>query len=81
MQTFITNLNNSLENQLLQVEAQETDIVKKNKRYADCLKAILNELRSFISIYNFKDQEEEIYFFKYVPDFSANTFITGNYSM
>ncbi|MGI5975450.1 MAG: RteC domain-containing protein [Paludibacter sp.] len=78
MQTFITNLNNSLENQLLQVEAQETDIVKKNKRCADCLKAILNELRSFISIYNFKDQEEEIYFFKYVkPDFFSKYIYYG----
>lgn len=75
MKTFAEGLNNHMEIQLRKIEIEGTDYVKKYKKSADCLKDSLNKLRNFISIYNFKNQEEEIHFFKYVKPIFFSKYI------
>ena len=64
MNHFITPLNKKLDNQLQVINLEEQDILIKAQKSIHCIKKVLTELKTFILDYNFKDEAEEIYFFK-----------------
>ncbi|MEI6754931.1 MAG: RteC domain-containing protein [Paludibacter sp.] len=64
MQPFITKLNKKIDNQLQVINLEEQDILIKAQKCIQCIKKVLNELKSFVLDYNFIDEAEEIYFFK-----------------
>lgn len=66
MHHFITKLNIELNSRLHAIEIEETDIIKKAQDSIICLKDILSKLRTFIVGYKFKNEAEEIYFFKVI---------------
>jgi RteC protein len=65
MQPFITKLNKNLNAQLQKIDLEETSIIIKAQKSIVCLNSALSKLRTFILNYNFKN-EEEILFFKVI---------------
>lgn len=66
MNHFITNLNQELNRQLQIIDLEETNLIVKAQRSIACIKNIYNTLKKFILDYTFKNEEEEILFFKEV---------------
>lgn len=66
MKNFITKLNIELNSRLHTIDIEESDIIVKAQKSIICLKEILKKLRAFIVHYTFKNDEEEIYFFKII---------------
>jgi hypothetical protein len=64
MQPFITKLNKNLDNQLQIIDLEEISIVNKAQKSIVCINTSLSKLRTFILNYTFKNEEEEILFFK-----------------
>ena len=64
MQPFITKLNNKLNNQLQVIDLEESNIINKAQKSIVCIKNTLNKLRTFVLNYTFRNEEEEIQFFK-----------------
>ena len=69
MQQFITKLNKNLNNQLQTIDLEEIELLNKVQKSILCIKRTLSKLRTFILNYTFKDEDEEILFFKKIkPD-------------
>ena len=66
MQPFITKLNKELNAKLQQIELAETNLIKKAQKSIVCLNTGLSKLRTFILNYDFKNEEDEIQFFKVI---------------
>lgn len=66
MNHFIPKLNIELNSRLHAIDIEETDPITKAQKSISCLKDILKKLRAFIVNYNFKNEEEEIHFFKVI---------------
>ena len=66
MQPFITKLNKDLNVQLQKIELEETNLIFKAQKSIVCLNSVLIKLRTFILNYTFKDEDEEIMFFKVI---------------
>jgi hypothetical protein len=64
MQTFTTKLNKNLNNQLQIIDLEETNLIDKAQKSILCLNSSLSKLRTSILSYTFKNEEEEILFFK-----------------
>ena len=64
MNQFVTKLNKNLNSQLQAIDIEETDLIKKAQKSILCIKCALNELKIFTLNYTFKDEDEEILFFK-----------------
>jgi len=66
MQLFITKLNKNLNCQLQKIDLEETNLIIKAQKSIVCLNSALSKLRTFILNYDFKNEEEEIQFFKVI---------------
>lgn len=66
MNHFIPKLNIELNSRLHAIDVEETDLILKAQKSIICVKDILSKLRAFIVSYTFKNEEEEIYFFKVI---------------
>lgn len=64
MKIFTLKLNKDLNTQLQTIDLEEPDIIKKAQKSIVCLKITLSKLKTFILNYSFKNEEEEILFFK-----------------
>jgi len=64
MNQFVTKLNKNLNSQLQAIDIEESDLIKKAQKSILCIKCALNELKTFTLNYTFKDEDEEILFFK-----------------
>jgi hypothetical protein len=64
MNHFISKLNKKLNSQLQKIDLEETDLIKKSLESISCVESTLNELKNFLLNYKFKDEDEEIQFFK-----------------
>lgn len=71
MQQFISKINKNLNNQLQIIDIEEISLVNKAQKSIVCINSSLNKLRIFILNYTFKNEEEEILFFK---DFKPRIF-------
>ena len=66
MQPLITKLNKNLNSQLQKIDLEETNLIIKAQKSIVCLNCALSKLRCFVLDYTFKDQDEEILFFKVI---------------
>ncbi|KAA6310201.1 hypothetical protein EZS27_038455, partial [termite gut metagenome] len=64
MDRFIYNLKEKLNNNIQAIESTEHDIFQKFTKIISVLEKAFEELKIFVADYSFKDQAEEIYFFK-----------------
>jgi len=64
MNHFVAKLNKNLNNQLQIIDLEEISIVNKAQKSIVCINNSLSKLRTFILNYTFKNEEEEILFFK-----------------
>lgn len=61
---FTDNLKKEVDQSLLIINAKDSDILKKAEEITSLLTNAFNLLRAFIHEYQFKDEAEEIFFFK-----------------
>jgi len=64
MKNFVLKLNKDLNNQLQTIDLEDSDIIKKTQKSIFYIKITLSKLKTFILNYTFKNEEEEILFFK-----------------
>ncbi len=64
MLEYITNLKKEVDVKIEQIEASDDNILKKSLAGSQILAEAFNRLKIFVSTYTFKDEEEEITFFK-----------------
>ena len=64
MKNFVEKLQNEIRQKIDRLEAQDSNILKKSLDASHVLGDAFNRLKAFIVEYSFKDEEEEIYFFK-----------------
>lgn len=61
---FVSELNKKLNVQLQTIDLEETNPINKAQKSIVCIKSTLSKLKTFILNYTFKNDEEEILFFK-----------------
>lgn len=66
MNQYIPKLNIELNSKLHAIDIEETYLILKAQKSIICIRDILSKLRTFIVGYTFKNEEEEIYFFKVI---------------
>lgn len=64
MNHFISNLNKELNKQLQIIDLEEINLINKAQKSIACIKITLSKLKDFVLNNTFKDEEEEIQFFK-----------------
>jgi hypothetical protein len=64
MNHFVTLLNKKLNTQLQTIDLEEASTINKAQKSIICIKSTLSKLKTFILNYTFKNEEEEILFFK-----------------
>lgn len=64
MKNFTLKLNKDLSNQLQIIDSEESNIIIKAQKSIVCIRSALSKLKAFILESNFKNEEEEILFFK-----------------
>lgn len=64
MNHFVYRLNKNLNSQLQQIDLEETNLVKKAQKSIICIKNTLCKLKTYMLNYTFKNEDEEILFFK-----------------
>ena len=64
MVRFIQNINENLQQRLRQIELSESGILDKTSASVALLEETFEKLKAFVVLYNFKNEEEEIHFFK-----------------
>lgn len=70
MKHFAQNLRNELDSQLQFIRLETGDIIKEAELSIKVLLSAVDKLKKFILRYKFKDDDEEIHFFKYLkPQF------------
>ena len=61
---FVANLKKEVDSRIEEIESSEDNILKKSLAGSQILGEAFNRLKLFVLTYSFKDQEEEIMFFK-----------------
>lgn len=61
---FTLKLNKDLNAKLQVIDLEETDIIKRAQKSITCIKDALSKLKLFVHEHDFKNEEEEINFFK-----------------
>lgn len=61
---FTSHLKKEIDIKIEQIECSEMSMITKSLDASRVLAKAFNQLKAFILSYNFKDEEEEIYFFK-----------------
>lgn len=70
MIAFVNRLQKDIDRNIRTIESGEPDIVKRSLAISEMLEEAIGSLKEFIVSYTFKDEAEEIHFFKKVkPDF------------
>ncbi|NDV96918.1 RteC protein [Dysgonomonas sp. 521] len=64
MHQFTSNLKREIDTNIEQIECSEISMITKSFEVSCMLTEAVNQLKSFILSYSFKDDEEEIFFFK-----------------
>jgi hypothetical protein len=64
MKNFVLKLNKDLNIQLQTIDLEDLDLISKAQKSIVCIKITLSKLKTFILNYTFKNEEEEILFFK-----------------
>ncbi|MDR1610663.1 MAG: RteC domain-containing protein [Candidatus Symbiothrix sp.] len=64
MEQFVHNLKESINTNIQDIELSENDISQKSLKIIQVLEKAFEELKTFIADYTFKDDQEEIHFFK-----------------
>lgn len=64
MNNFTYGLKKEVDARIDQIERSEINVIAKSLEASDALANAFNQLKEFILAYNFKSEEEEIYFFK-----------------
>ena len=64
MNNFFDKLNKNLNSKLQAIDLEETSLINKAQRSITCIKSALSKLKDFVLKNTFKDEEEEILFFK-----------------
>jgi hypothetical protein len=72
MEKFVLNLIHQLDLELDGLKEKESELLNYSKKAYYICNNYLKELREFIFSYNFKDEEEEIYFFKHLKPLIAS---------
>ena len=62
---FVTKVHKNLDKQLQEIDLKEEDGIKKSQESISLIKNALPQLKRYISEHPFKDEQEEILFFKY----------------
>ena len=63
---FVQKLKKEVEADIRRIEAMDANSLKKSLEAFHVLGAAFNQLKTFILAYNFRDDAEEIYFFKHI---------------
>lgn len=66
MDKYVSTLKNAVLQNILDVERMECDVLQKSQLIIPLLEKSFEELKSFVTNYSFKDDLEEIHFFKEV---------------
>jgi len=61
---FSLKLNNDLNAQLRAIDFEGADLIKRAQKSINCIKVALDKLKTFVHENGFKNEDEEIYFFK-----------------
>jgi len=64
MKNFSLKLNKDLSNQLQIIDSEESNIIIKAQKSIVCIRSALSKLKAFVLESNFKNEDEEILFFK-----------------
>ena len=64
MNEFINNLEKEIEKKLKKIESADLNIMKKSLEASQVLANAFQQVKEFIGSYTFKDEAEEIQFFK-----------------
>lgn len=64
MENYVATLKNEVDKQLHLIENRNVEILEKARQAIDLLEDAFIRLKGFIADYEFKDEHEEIYFFK-----------------
>ena len=64
MNYFVSRLNKNLNTQLQQIDLEETNLIVKAQKSIMDIKSALSKLKTYVLNYTFKNEEEEILFFK-----------------
>ncbi|MBF0651513.1 RteC domain-containing protein [Dysgonomonas sp. GY75] len=64
MENYISSLKDKVFQNIQEVEKMECSVLHKSKLIVPRLESAFEELKSFVSNYSFKDEDEEIFFFK-----------------
>ena len=75
MNNFLQDLNKEITQQIRQIEVAERDVLKRAYSTALILAEANSRLKTFIIDYQFKDEQEEIYFFKHAKPFLVSQLI------
>jgi len=75
---FIKDLNHKKETRLSDIYIKEDNAISKYRQGAECIFAIIQELRSFVTSYQFQDTKEEIQFFKVIKPSLVSELIYHN---
>lgn len=63
---FVAKLKEEVDQKLRIIETREDNILKRALNASELFESVFDRLKEFITTYTFKDEEEEIYFFKEV---------------
>jgi len=66
MEEFLISLRERINSEIQNVESSENNVTQKSLKIIQLLETAYEEMKKFITGYTFKDQSEEIYFFKEV---------------
>jgi hypothetical protein len=66
MKNFTEILKKEIDSRILEIELGEQNVIKKSLAAIEILTEAMNQLKKFIKNYTFKDEAEEIHFFKEV---------------
>jgi hypothetical protein len=64
MKEFIKNLKMEIDSRIQEIELGERNVIKKSLAAVEILSEAMRQMKAFIKNYTFKDEGEEIYFFK-----------------
>ena len=71
MKDFVFNIKQRIESEIKNIQNSETHSANQIKQIISFIEERINELKMFIRNYSFKNEQEEILFFKELESFSS----------
>ena len=75
---FASSLKKGIDTKIEQIESSEISMIAKSLEASHVLVEAFNKLKAFIICYNFKDEDEEILFFKETKPRLSSRFPNSN---